>query len=93
MAITITKKDNGIIEATSDTSKYIMEIDREICVGAASCVAIAGQTFDLDGENKVVVLDGDWDDDDMIMAGAQSCPVFAIVLKDKATGIVVFPAV
>ena len=53
MAVTITKKENGLIEATSDKSKYILLIDRETCVGAASCVAVAGLTFEMDGENNV----------------------------------------
>lgn len=92
MAVTITKKENGLIEATSDKSKYILLIDRETCVGAASCVAVAGLTFDMDGENKVVVLDGDWDTDEMILASAQSCPVFAISIIDKESGLKVFPA-
>jgi ferredoxin len=92
MAVTITKKENGFIEATSDTSKYIVVIDRDTCVGAATCVAVAGQTFDMDGESKVVVLEGDWDSDEMILAGAQSCPVFAISIIDKETGLKVFPA-
>ena len=93
MAVTISLKDNGNIEATCDKSNYIIEIDRAACIGAATCVAVAGQTFRLDDENKVVVLEGDWDSDDTILASAQSCPVLAIILKDKATGKTVFPVV
>ena len=91
MAVTITKKENGLIEAKCDKSKYILLIDRDVCVGATSCVAVAGLTFEMDSENKVVVLEGDWDQDDLILAAAQSCPVFAISIIDKETGLKVFP--
>ena len=91
MAVTITKREDGLLEAKCDKSKYLLLIDRETCVGAATCIALAGLTFGLDSENKVVVLDNDWDPDDMILAAAQSCPVFAISVLDKDTGLKVFP--
>lgn len=72
-------------------SKYRLEIDREACIGAASCVAIAGQTFTLDEENKVLIVEGDWDSDEMVLAAAQSCPVFAIKVFDNETGAQIFP--
>lgn len=31
-------------------------VDRETCIGAASCVAIAAKTFGLDQEEKVYIL-------------------------------------
>lgn len=77
--------------AKSPKSKYIIEIDKDACIGAASCIAIAGKTFKLDENNKVLILEGEWDDDDMIMAAAQSCPVFAISIKNAETGAVIFP--
>lgn len=91
MAVTITKREDGLIEAKCDKSKYILLIDRETCVGAATCVALAGLTFKLDELSKVVVLEGDWDQDEMVLAAAQSCPVFAISILDKDTGLKVFP--
>jgi ferredoxin len=33
------------------------------------------------------------DEDDIILASAQSCPVFAIAIKDKETGEQIFPPV
>lgn len=83
----------GIYQATTDTSKYVIEYDRNKCIGAASCAAIAPLTFFMDEENKAKIQEDveDWDDDDTILAGAQSCPVFAIKIIEKATGNVVFP--
>ncbi|KXK26148.1 MAG: hypothetical protein TR69_WS6001001142 [candidate division WS6 bacterium OLB20] len=72
-------------------SKYVVEVLQDVCIGAASCVAIAADTFQLDEENKVYILETDWDQDDIIMAAAQSCPVFAIIIKDAETGQQIFP--
>lgn len=98
----ILKDENGILieeigddmfRATSEKSSYIIEYDRSICIGAASCAAIAAMTFLMDDENKAVFrTDTDaLDDDDIILAGAQSCPVFAIKVIEKSTGEVIFP--
>ena len=93
MAVKITKKDANTWEATGDNSQYTVVIDRKMCIGAATCVAIASNIFELDAENKVIVLEKDWDSDEILLAAAQSCPVLAITLKDKITGKVVFPIV
>jgi ferredoxin len=76
----------------ADKSKFIISIDRDVCIGAGPCVAVAGRTFNLDDENKAYLMEGDWDDDDMILAAAQSCPVFAISIVDKETGLKIFPS-
>lgn len=59
-------------------------VDRELCIGAASCVALAGATFELDGENKAVVINPKGDTDDDILAAAVSCPTNAIFLYDES---------
>ena len=85
--------------------KYLM-VDRELCIGAASCVAIYPEVFQLDDENKAVILQKsgiktsertDVDmlevsalDDDLLLLAAQSCPTAAIFLYD-AEGNQVFP--
>lgn len=92
MSTTITKSEDQIVHnATNTNSKYRVEINREICIGAASCVAIAGNSFKLDAENKVLIVEGDWDSEEIIMAAAQSCPVFAIKIFDKETNKQIFP--
>lgn len=58
-------------------------VDRELCIGAASCVALAGATFELDGENKAVVVNPKGDIDEDILAAAVSCPTNAIFLYDE----------
>lgn len=61
-------------------------IDRDLCIGAASCVALAAKTFELDGENKAVVLEGEGDPPDLVKLAAESCPTKAIILFDDETG-------
>ena len=68
-------------------------VDKDLCIGAASCIAVAGTTFELSGENKAVVIAGsgaDAVDDDTLILAAESCPTKAILLYD-ATGNQVYP--
>jgi len=65
-------------------------IDRDLCIGAASCIAVSGETYELDNENKVVVIGADAADDATLLMSAESCPTKAILLFDKA-GNKVFP--
>lgn len=58
-------------------------VDRDLCIGAASCVAIAPGVFALDGENKAYVVNEKGADDEMILLAAQSCPTKAILLFDE----------
>lgn len=57
-----------------------IEVDRELCIGAASCVAVAPQVFELDQENKAVVKPNHGADDATMLAAAKACPVLAIYL-------------
>lgn len=65
-------------------------IDRDLCIGAASCLAVSGETYELDNENKAVVTHADVVDDATLMMSAESCPTKAILLFDKE-GKQVFP--
>ena len=65
-------------------------IDRDLCIAAVSCIAVSDATFQLDDENKVVVIDANTAPDDILVQAAESCPTKAILLYDKAGG-QVFP--
>lgn len=58
-------------------------IDRDLCIGAASCIAVSGAVYELDNENKVIVLDPNAIDDETLIMSAESCPTKAIFLYDK----------
>lgn len=66
--------------------KFKIKVDRDLCIGAASCVALAMKTFGLDSENKAIILDADGDEAEMIRLAAESCPTKAIILEDSETG-------
>ena len=65
-------------------------IDRELCIGASSCIAIAPGVFALDKENKAYIIDKDAADFETILNAARSCPTKAIILYDKE-GKQIFP--
>ncbi len=66
--------------------KYRIKVDRDLCIGAASCVALAMKTFALDSENKAIVIDKEGDNAEAIKLAAESCPTKAIILEDAETG-------
>ncbi len=59
-------------------------VDRKVCIGAASCVAIAPKAFQLDGENKAVIQES-WttEEEQFVIDAAKSCPVDAIILVNE----------
>lgn len=85
--------------------KLTIKVDPDLCIGAASCVTIAPETFQLNDENKAYVLDHGTeptprtyerivevteDEKENIILGAQSCPTLAIFIYDEA-GTQLFP--
>ncbi|MEK7580788.1 MAG: ferredoxin [Patescibacteria group bacterium] len=70
----------------SKIGKYKIKIDRNLCIGAASCVALAMKTFELDEENKAIVIDEGGDEAETIKLAAESCPTKAIILENAETG-------
>lgn len=57
-------------------------VDKDLCIGAGVCTAIAANTFELDDEGKAVILKGiNEDSKDAIMDSARACPVAAIIIK------------
>lgn len=68
-----------------------VRVDRDLCIGAATCVAIAPKTFILDSQAKAIILDtADSDTDETIIDAARGCPVAAIFIDDEK-GNKIFP--
>ena len=57
-----------------------IEVDRGLCIGSGDCVESAPGVFELDHEDKAVVIDPDGDPVDMVMDAAGNCPVTAIFI-------------
>ena len=71
--------------------KYKVKVVRDLCIAAASCIAVSPETFEFDDLQKAVVKDGSQDTPENIMMAAQSCPTKAIVIVDTETGKQVWP--
>src|SRR5690349_2137168 len=61
-----------------------IEIDRELCIGAAPCVTLLPEVFELDAENKAIAKPAPNAKSEEILNAAKSCPVLAIYLYNKA---------
>lgn len=73
--------------------KYLVQVIREKCISAGSCVAIAPGVFDLDEEGIAIILSQDGNDDETKLLAAQSCPTAAIIVTDTETNTQVWPPV
>ncbi len=86
--------------------KLRIVVDPDLCIGAASCVTIAPDTFAMNTENKAEVIDHgvtpdapayervvDVTEDELqnIILGAQSCPTLAITVCNADTGEQLYP--
>lgn len=67
-------------------------IKRDLCIGAASCLAVAPNTYDLDDENIAVVVNPKGNTDEEILLSARACPTLAIFLYDEE-GNQIFPEI
>jgi len=71
--------------------KYKVWVDRNICIGAATCVAVSPKSFQMDNEAKAVIVRTiDEEELENIIEAAQACPVAAIFIEDE-NGNRIFP--
>ncbi len=62
-------------------------VDKDGCIGASACVAMAAHTYAIDNDGKAVILDTATEDsEDAIIDSARACPVQAIKIKRVSTG-------
>ncbi len=71
--------------------KYKIKVVRDLCISAASCVAVSPSVFQLDGESKAIIIEEGTDEAENILMAAQSCPTKAIIVTDAETGEQVWP--
>jgi ferredoxin len=76
--------------ATS-TEGLVIEIDRELCYGFGDCVDAQPDVFELDDDEKAVVIDPNGAARDDLVDAASNCPVNAITITDPSTGETLFP--
>ncbi len=77
---------------SKDVHDWVVTVDRSLCIGAASCMAVAPKAFALDDEAKAYVLEtANEETKEAVLDAARVCPVAAILIKDKKTGKRIFP--
>ncbi len=62
----------------SQLNRIGVTVDRSVCIGSGDCVDTAPDVFQLDEEDKAVVVDPDGASVDDIVTAAGNCPVSAI---------------
>jgi ferredoxin len=67
----------------SPTNRIHVEVDRDLCIGSGDCVDTAPDVFQLDEDDKAVVIDPDGAPRDDVLDAAQNCPVTAIFVRGE----------
>jgi ferredoxin len=62
----------------SPENRIDISVDRALCIGSGDCVDTAPDVFQLDDEDKAVVVDADGASVDDVIAAAGNCPVGAV---------------
>ncbi len=84
--------DDNDLKQVRKIRNYTIRIDRSLCIGAATCVALAPKAYSLDQEAKAIILDSAGEEpDDALMNAAKGCPVAAITIIENSTGKQIFP--
>ncbi|GIW63718.1 MAG: hypothetical protein KatS3mg091_520 [Patescibacteria group bacterium] len=86
------KNPSGPVTLNLDNKNYKVWVDRDLCIGAGTCVAVAVKTFALDSEMKAVIINSaNQEDFNTVVEAARACPVTAIFIEDDQ-GNKIFPA-
>jgi ferredoxin len=67
----------------SPANKIEITVDRALCIGSGDCVDTAPDVFQLDDEDKAVVVDPDGATVDDVIQAAGNCPVSAIFIAGE----------
>jgi ferredoxin len=71
------------MEELSSENRIAVTVDRALCIGSGDCVDTAPDVFQLDDEDKAVVVDPDGAPVEDIIEAAQNCPVSAIFVAGE----------
>lgn len=69
-------------------AKYKIVFDRENCIGAYACVAVAPDTWQEGDDNKANLVKTEFDEDELPkqIEAAKACPVNVIKIVNQETG-------
>ena len=87
--MSVTNTDDKSIGVRKDGTT--IEVDLNLCIAAGPCGVVSQNVFLIrDSDGKAIVGDPDGDTMENIISAAKSCPIKAIILKDK-TGKQIYP--
>ena len=69
--------------ALSPVNRVEVTVDRALCIGSGDCVDTAPDVFQLDDEDKAIVVDPDGAPVDDVVEAARNCPVSAIFVAGE----------
>jgi ferredoxin len=64
----------------SPKNRIEINVDRALCIGSGDCVDTAPDVFQLDAEDKAIVIDPDGASLDDVLDAAANCPVSAVIV-------------
>lgn len=67
----------------SPKNQVHIEVDVGLCIGSGDCVDTAPKVFQLDEDDKAVVIDPDGASVDEVVDAAGNCPVSAIFVSGE----------
>jgi ferredoxin len=67
----------------SPVNRIQVTVDRSLCIGSGDCVDTAPDVFQLDDEDKAVVVDPDGAAMEDVVEAARNCPVSAIFVAGE----------
>jgi ferredoxin len=75
----------------SETSEWVVSVDKELCIGSGGCVLRAPEAFELDATRQSCPRTETVPASEAVLEAAENCPVEAIGIVEAGTGVAVFP--
>jgi ferredoxin len=80
-----------MVSPVAEPGRWQVEVDPDTCIGSGMCVSIAPQHFRLVGDHAQPVHEV-VDPDDLVLDAGDSCPVEAILVRERNTSAVLAPS-
>jgi ferredoxin len=62
---------------------WMVQVDRDVCMGSGMCVVYAGEWFDIDDESKAVFTKAEGASLDSVRTAVEACPTGALTLVEE----------